>query len=200
MTVPFDYPDVPHVRRHGPQGYAGYSSYRPWLRDEFAFRCVYCLLREQWGRFRGVFDIDHFQSIAHHPERGTEYDNLLYTCATCNASKGGVSIPDPCEVLGPTRIDVLEDGSIDAKTPEARQLVHILGLDAPDSVEFRMLWINIVALALRYDQPLSRRLLGYPEELPDLRELRPPGGNSRPRGIEESHFARREQGRLPDTY
>ena len=46
MTDPFSYPAAVHVRRHGPQGYADYASYRPWLRDEFAFRCVYCLLRD----------------------------------------------------------------------------------------------------------------------------------------------------------
>ena len=49
MTDPFSYPAAAHVRRHGPQGYADYPSYLPWLRDEFSFRCVYCLLREQWG-------------------------------------------------------------------------------------------------------------------------------------------------------
>ena len=59
MSAPFDYP-APHLRRHGPMGYADYASYRPWLRDEFSFRCVYCLLREQWGRVRGLFDLDHF--------------------------------------------------------------------------------------------------------------------------------------------
>lgn len=48
MTTPFIYPAVPHVRRHGPMGYADVTSFRPWLRDEFSFRCVYCLLREQW--------------------------------------------------------------------------------------------------------------------------------------------------------
>ncbi len=46
MTDPFAYPPAPHVRRNGPQGYADYQSYRPWLRDEFSFRCVCCLLRE----------------------------------------------------------------------------------------------------------------------------------------------------------
>ncbi len=40
MTPLFVYPTLPHVRRHGPRGYADYPSYRPWLRDEFAFRCV----------------------------------------------------------------------------------------------------------------------------------------------------------------
>ena len=47
--IPFMYPGQSHVRRHGPAGYADYKRYRPWLRDEFTFRCVYCLKRERWG-------------------------------------------------------------------------------------------------------------------------------------------------------
>jgi hypothetical protein len=49
----FNYPDPRSGRRHGPVGYASYRSYRPWLRDEFTFRCVYCLKREQWGQVTG---------------------------------------------------------------------------------------------------------------------------------------------------
>ena len=56
MAVGFNYPETPHTRRHGPQGYAGYDSFRPWLRDEFSFCCVYCLVREQWGRVSGEFN------------------------------------------------------------------------------------------------------------------------------------------------
>src|SRR5437588_13107558 len=99
MTIPFTYPAVPHERCHGPQGYADYESYRPWLRDEFGFRCVYCLLREQWGRTRGVFELDHFLPVSVHPEQERTYDNLLYACATCNAAKRAKLLPDPCQVF-----------------------------------------------------------------------------------------------------
>jgi hypothetical protein len=34
----FRYPQAPHVRRHGPRGYATAEAFRPWLRDEFDFR------------------------------------------------------------------------------------------------------------------------------------------------------------------
>ncbi len=84
MTDPFAYPPAPHVRRHGPQGYADYQSYRPWLRDEFSFRCVYCLLREQWGQMRGGHAIDHFLPVAQHPDRANDYDNLVYACTAWN--------------------------------------------------------------------------------------------------------------------
>ena len=65
----FTYPAQPHNRRHGPQGYSALESYRPWLRDEFAFRCVYCLTREACGPFTGVYALDHFVTAALQPGR-----------------------------------------------------------------------------------------------------------------------------------
>ena len=91
---PFTYPPEPHVRRHGPQGYADAASYRPWLRDEFTFRCVYCLFREQWGSLRGTFDVEHFRPIASHPGHTRSYDNLLYGCSACNVGKGRQGVTD----------------------------------------------------------------------------------------------------------
>jgi hypothetical protein len=78
VTAPFTYPDRPHGRRHGPVGYADYTSYRPWLRDEFAFRCVYCLRRETMGQHFGEFAVDHFLPVKHRPDLTTVYTNLLY--------------------------------------------------------------------------------------------------------------------------
>jgi len=200
MSTPFAYPPAPHVRQHGPRGYTDYVSYRPWLRDEFSFRCVYCLLREQWGRVRGVYAIDHFLPVAHHPTRGTDYDNLLNACATCNAAKGDREVPDPLRVLTSSAVRVAEDGTIHAADPEAARLIELLGLDSPQSTEFRMLWIGIAALAARHEPELYRRLMGYPDDLPDLRRLQPPAGNSRPEGVENSALARRERGELPACY
>jgi hypothetical protein len=197
---PFTYPASAHARRHGPHAYADPESYRPWLRDEFTFRCVYCLLREQWGQVRGIYAIDHFLAVAHHPGRANDYDNLLYSCVTCNAAKRDRSVPDPLTVLTSPAVRVDEDGTIQADEPEAARLIELLGLDSDQSTEFRMLWLGIVALAGRHDPALYRRLLGYPADLPDLARLRPPGGNSKPEGVEQSHFARRQNGTLPETY
>ncbi len=62
----FDYPESRAKRIHGPSGYSSYESFRPWLRDEFTFRCVYCLKRETWGQVTGEFELEHFepQSLA----------------------------------------------------------------------------------------------------------------------------------------
>lgn len=198
--VAFLYPIEAHEQRHGPRGYASYESYRPWLRDEFAFRCVFCLVREQWGRVRGAFDIDHFLPVASHPEQERTYDNLLYSCTTCNAAKGRQILPDPTRVLLAADVQVNDDGTIEGRTVAARRLIRVLGLDDPEYTEFRLLWLDITALAEQCDPGLHRRLMGFPDDLPDLARLRPPGGNMRPEGVRASHFARWKRGSLAETY
>jgi HNH endonuclease len=200
MTGPFIYPSAPHVRRHGPRGYADAASYRPWLRDEFCFRCVYCLLRESWGLARGMFGIDHFLPTSLHPKKAGQYDNLVYACTTCNLAKGKRTLPDPCLALVQSGIQVLEDGTLVTHTKEARRLVRVLGLDSAEYVEFRRLWIDIIALIRVHDGTLHQRLMGFPENLPQLQRLRPPRGNTRPEGIGQSWLARKERGELPELY
>ena len=62
------------------------------------------------------------------------------------------------------------------------------------------LWRAIIGLAERHDPPLYRRLMGFPDDLPDLKRLRPPGGNTRPEGVQASFHAQRQDGTLPTTY
>ena len=123
MTTPFVYPATPHDRRHGPAGYADYESYRPWLRDEFAFRCVFCLTRETWGPFHAQFAIDHFIPTKALAAQPVLYENLLYSCVTCNSIKGFRAIPDPLVTLLNSCVRVASDGMMAASTAEARRLI-----------------------------------------------------------------------------
>jgi hypothetical protein len=200
MTIPFVYPSDPHVRRHGPVGYADYGSYRPWLRDEFSFRCVYCLLREQWSRIAGLFDVEHFQAIANRPDLAADYEYLLYACTTCNLAKQAQEIPDPLTFLTSANVKVSEDGRLQTDNADAACLIEILGLDSEEAVEFRMTWIGIIAMAASGDPDLHRKLMRFPNDLPDLQRLQPPGGNTRPEGILASFHARRQRGELPEIY
>jgi len=59
--------------------------------------------------------------------------------------------------------------------------------------------LRIIELAAERDPELFQRLMGFPDDMPDLWRLRPPH-NSRPEGIDESYFAQRQRGMLPDTY
>jgi hypothetical protein len=197
--MPFVYPDSAHVRLHGPYGYSDYARFRPWLRDEFRFRCVYCLTREQWGLVKGLYDLDHFLSQARYPEAALDYDNLLYACRTCNSAKGRELVPNPCDCLLRGHVIVNEDGSIEGRTTESRRLIRKLGLDDAEYREFRRMWIDVVALARGRDPDLFQRLMKYPDNLPNLATLRPVG-NSRPQGVRQSCYARRQRGQLPETY
>ncbi len=201
----FQYPDTVHIRRHGPHGYQNYVSYKPWLRDEFAFQCVYCLCRERWfPDGEAAFSIDHLHPQIFAPERRTEYDNLLYTSCQCNAVRGTSPVPDPCAYAYGHLLRVLEDGSVESITSKGRELIEICRLNRPRLVAFRRGMVDVLsALMQRQDadaDTLAKHYLGFPVSLPNLALLRPPAGNSRPSGIEQSYYAQRSRGELPDTY
>ena len=96
--APYAMPPGPHARRHGPSGYVDYGSYKAWLRDEFQFRCVFCLSREKrdkqgWRNFR----IDHIVPQSLDPTKITLYDNLLYVCSSCNEFKASAFFAGPMQ-------------------------------------------------------------------------------------------------------
>jgi hypothetical protein len=196
----FDYPDPRSHRRHGPGGYADCESYRPWLRDDFTFRCIYCLKREQWGQVTGEFDIDHFRPQKYCPDLAADYVNLVYSCRRCNGVKLDQEVADPFAVMTGVRMRTMPDGTVRGIDAAATKLILQLDLNSPRLVQWRIMWMRIADLAQTRDRELLRRLVGFPDSLPDLRRLRPPDGNTRPIGIAESWAALAKQGMLPDHY
>lgn len=196
----FQYPAHAHRRRHGPQGYASAAQFRDWLRDEFAFRCVYCLEREQWVHRTGHFHAEHFQPVAQRPDLELEYDNLVYACHVCNAVKRDRAVPDPLRVLLDGAVKVQPNGTLIALTKEAAKLLELLQLNSFESRRRRRVMLRVIRLAADHDAALLQDLLGFPETLPDLSRLHPPAGNRRPTGVQRSHFARQARGKLPATY
>lgn len=166
---------------------------------EFAFRCVYCLLRECWGRYTGEFDLDHFLPQARSTSQVAEYAELVYSCHACNLRKGSAVLPDVRRCLTVETVRVRRDGFLVALTGDAERLIDVLVLNSPQWVSWRLAWIRIVELAAESDAVLFRRLMGFPDNLPELARLQPPA-NSRPEGIEQSYFAQRARGELPDYY
>lgn len=196
----FEYPIRPHVRRHGPAGYDDYRSYRDWLRDEFTFRCVFCLHREQWYGRPGTFDIEHFVPAAVDPLGRCEYTNLLYACRTCNAAKSNVlAVPDPCAVAFGACLRVKTNGEVEAFHADGRKLRDVLRLNSPNNVQHRSRWMRILD-ALRASHPdLYEEVMAFPNDLPDLRRKHVPS-NSMPEGAENCYFALRLRSELPRTY
>ena len=198
MTA-YRYPASAHRRRHGPTGYTDPESFRPWLRDEFSFRCVYCLERETWSNLVAAFEIDHFLPVSLHPDKSLDYDNLLYACRACNAVKRQLRVPDPVKVLLSDSVIANGDGRLEVKTRAARGLVDLMDLNRPAYVERRRFVLRMVQTAETHDRLLYRMLLGFPDDLPDLTRLRP-ATNVKPKGIGQSFHAQRQRGVLPDAY
>jgi len=199
--VTFDYPQPRAHRRHGPQGYANYADYRPWLRDEFSFRCVYCLKREQWGQVTFEYDIDHFEPQSLRPDLALSYDNLLYACRRCNGVKGAKVVEDPFAVLVSPNVSVLPDGMLSSVDLRATRLIQALDLNSPRLISWRLFWMNIVELARVSEPATFKSILGFPTDLPDLKRVKPPPqGNTRPQELETSWSALATLGELPDYY
>ncbi|NQT15164.1 MAG: HNH endonuclease, partial [Planctomycetes bacterium] len=168
-------------------------------RDEFVFRCVYCLKRETWGQVTGEFDLDHFEPQSVNPGRQLDYLNLLYACRRCNAVKRDQTVADPFRLLHSERVATRPDGSLQTPDRETLRLVQQLDLNSPRLKKWRVMWMRIVTLAEQRDADLYLHLVGFPENLPDLSKLRPPH-NRRKEGLGECSIARRRRGELPDVY
>lgn len=137
----FEYPKPRTERIHGPAGYAVCESFRPWLRDEFTFRCIYCLKRESWGQVTGEFELDHFQPQSLVPEFRLDYFNLVYACRRCNSVKLDQSVDNPCSILSSDFVIVLPDGLIASDQPAARRLIQQLDLNSPKLKRWRVMWM-----------------------------------------------------------
>jgi hypothetical protein len=199
IPSPFAFPNGPHVRRHGPGGWSDYRRYRPWLRDEFCFRCVYCLMREQWTDMRRGFQLDHFIPQKLRPDLRSEYENLIYLCAACNNLKSAGRLPDPCQVALVQCLRFNPDGSVEALNADGAMIIEVLELDDPRLVDLRRRQIGILASIVSIDWPGFVEAMRFPSDLPDL-SLDPPPDNSRPEGIGSSWFARRHAGTIPEIY
>lgn len=195
----YRYPATRHRRRHGPTGYNDLESFRPWLRDEFVFRCVYCLEREAWSNLVAAFAIDHFSPTSIDPAKRLDYENLLYACRACNAVKGDQQVPDPLKVMLADDVVVYEDGHIEGRSRDAMRLIAAMKLDRPAYNDRRRLIWRMLTTAQQHDPVLYRQLLGFPNDLPDLSRLRPPS-NTKPKGVEHSFHAQRKREKLPLTY
>lgn len=206
---PFAYPLVPHSPTHGPSGYADYASYKPWLRDEFAFRCAYCLTRERWDPSpsgHDGFGVDHVIAQSAAPLLVATYANLAYACNTCNSFKGTAPIPwNPLTQAVGFHVAVRQDGVAVALTVDGEDWILAFRLNNAGRVGLRL--EKLAALRVKQTHPddadidhLFRRAFGYPDDLPDLSVLRPPGGNAVAGSEAHSHFARRARGELGAVY
>lgn len=199
LPGPFVYPVKPHVRRHGPRGYSQYRQYRNWLRDEFSFRCIYCLRRETWLTLKKDYEIDHFFPKSKHFSVQRDYDNLVYACSQCNGTKATNYLPSPETVAYGSCLSVDENGEIHPLNGDGITIIEALYLDGIRYTEMRRRILDTISEA-----PLGGKTLqwclGFPDPLPNLSDETEPKENTRPAGIWDSHYERNRRGELPKYY
>ena len=143
----------------------------------------------------GDFELDHFEPQAIKPDKALNYDNLVYACRTCNSIKKASEIADPFPTLVSSNLHCDFDGRLVPSSVDAFRLIEILDLNSPKAIEWRQMWLRIVAMASEQDASLFTMLVGFPRELPDLSRKKP-SSNSRPNGVAESWFAKRQRNEL----
>jgi hypothetical protein len=87
------------------------------------------------------------------------------------------------------------------------QLIETLHLNGPRLLRFRRDWIEVLTEFQRksrdLDEPNRTRELqkwfGYPDDIPDLRSLRPVG-NSKPAGKDQCYYVLLENRSIPPIY
>lgn len=96
-------------------------------------------------------------------------------------------------------VRLLPDGKFAGVTPQGKRMVEYLRLNVPEKVASRSRLLYIFENQDRFGGPLLD-YFRYPLDLPDLSVLKPPGKNSRPRGVALSHLARKAKRVLPEYY
>lgn len=196
---PFQYPEQPHCRKHGPE-YTDSADYKDWLRDEFDFRCVYCMSRETWSRRRAVWAVEHLIPRKERSDLAQEYTNLVLACAQCNSYKSSSAhMPDPCKFAYGKLVSVSADGTISHHSREGLRLIRVASLDDADATEWRRKEIATTRNHKQNEPAEYRKRMAFPTDLPDLAN-RQVKHNSKPHGAKQCRFEQKKLGILPSTY
>jgi hypothetical protein len=184
--TPFLYPQSKHRRTQAPPAYIKYQNYKPYLRQEFSAKCVYCCYPDG---IKGAdsFGVDHYRPKSKFPEFETHYPNLFYACNCCNRRKGnfwptpaedqlGSFVPNPCDHVMFTHMRY-RGAIVEPRTKTGRFAVKLLLLNDDESVGQRetvnVAIKSIQEIHVRQSKTLAAiesRLNEYPNDVQLLQE------------------------------
>jgi hypothetical protein len=138
------------IRRLNPPQFERYQRYKPYLRRDFAYACVYCGLHENEHGGPQPFTIDHLRPKSRFPKLRNSYFNLLYACSVCNRYKADDwpsdnPLADGKGYLDPYEHDYDEHFAVDvsfqmiSKTPVGSYMVDRLRLNRTMLMKLRQL-------------------------------------------------------------
>lgn len=138
------------VRRQNPPVYTDYPKYKPILRQEFNYRCIYCDIHENEHGGPRHFGVEHFRpkSIPRFSHLICVYANLFYACNICNSFKSnqwpsdnpltdGKGFLDPCEYDYDEHFLLNETNHLVGLTAVGAYMIEILHLNRAQLVKLR---------------------------------------------------------------
>jgi 5-methylcytosine-specific restriction endonuclease McrA len=152
--TPFSYPKSRHTRRLRPGPFKKYWEYKPFLREEFEKKCVYCRMPDTM-KDQEMYGVDHYRPKSLFSELLTTYTNLFYCCNPCNRRKreywpmrGKIKthfIPNPCdhEMFAHLRFAAEK---VQARTTAGAWTRELLDLDDPEVVQYRRFILEALEL------------------------------------------------------
>jgi hypothetical protein len=78
------------------------------------------------------------------PSRTCDYGNLLYACCRSSAAKQDILALDPTREAFGSHLEVLQDGSIHAPTPEGQDLIDLLHLEKDPAPRVRRFYLEVL--------------------------------------------------------
>jgi hypothetical protein len=137
-------------RTPSPGPFNHYSAYRPFVREDFAECCAYCLLHEILAAGQENFELDHFRprSLPEFAHQADNFYNLYYACRPCNHAKGstwpdrfleaaGYGFLDPCVETFSAHFQEEADGSWIPRSRRAEYTLEKLRLNRSHLVKIR---------------------------------------------------------------
>lgn len=88
-----------------------YEKCRPYLREDFNKSCGYCDKFEM-HTYKG-FEIDHLVPINIDESKKTSYNNLVYSCFTCNRKKGKKWPTNDTNILNDGKVGLIDPVSLE---------------------------------------------------------------------------------------
>jgi hypothetical protein len=135
-------------RRPNPPTRRNYQAYKPFLREDFEYRCVYCDVHENELGGPRIYTVEHFKPKSIFTELETTYTNLLYGCAICNTYKGndwpsndpladGKGYIDPCDHDYADHIALSPESKFEGQTDVGRYMIKRMHLNRPQLITVR---------------------------------------------------------------
>lgn len=151
----FSYPSSRHTRTESPPHYRDYSAYKPFLRKEFEYHCVYCRMPDTYLQQVDYFSVDHYRPKSIYGTLTNVYSNLYYCCKKCNDRKKSVwrknareFVPNPCDHWMTQHLRY-EAERVVTHSPAGKFTVELLQLNHLDRIKGRNCMLSHFELANR---------------------------------------------------